>query len=106
MSTPRQKLEPKHQRVSILHDPDVAGHAEWWRHAGATSGSGKHTRQEEPHVIVTVAKALGHDVSSVILSRSSIRLSRCRNREKQATVEQEFIHSQYSSSSLGWKASS
>jgi len=43
------------------------------------------------YVIGTVAKALGHDVSSMTLSRSSIRYSRYRNCEKQTTVEQEFI---------------
>ena len=44
------------------------------------------------YVIGTVAKALGHESSSVTLLRSSITRSRCRNCEKQPTVEQEFIH--------------
>jgi len=44
------------------------------------------------YVTGTVSKVLGHDISSVTLSRSSIGRSRCRNREKQASVEQEFIH--------------
>jgi len=44
------------------------------------------------YVTGTVSKALGHDISSMTLSRSSIGRSRCRNREKQASVEQEFIH--------------
>jgi len=44
------------------------------------------------YVIGTVAKALGHDISSVTLPRNSIRRSRFRNREKPAIVEQEFIH--------------
>lgn len=82
MTTPRQKLEPKRRRVSILHDPDVAGALDRVNipDRGAT------------YVIGTVAKALGHDISSVTLSRSSIRRSRCKNREQQATVDQEFIH--------------
>jgi len=39
------------------------------------------------------SKALGHDVSSMTLFQSSVRRSHCRNRETQATVEQEFIRS-------------
>ena len=83
MSTPRRKLEPKRRRVNILDDPDVAGALDQVNipDRGAT------------HVVGTVAKALGHDVSSMTLSRSSVRRSCYRNREKQATVEQEFIRS-------------
>ena len=45
------------------------------------------------YIIRSVTKALGRDVSSMTLSRNSVRRSRYRNREKQATVEQEFIRS-------------
>ena len=76
-------LEPKRCRVNVLDDPDVAGALDRVNipDRGAT------------YIVGTVAKALGHDVSSMTLSRSSIRRSRYRNREKQATVEQEFIRS-------------
>ena len=76
-------LEPKRRRVNVLDDPDVAGALDRVNipDRGAT------------YIVGTVAKALGHDVSSMTLSRSSIRRSRYRNREKQATVEQEFIRS-------------
>jgi len=79
---PRKKLEPKCQRVSILHNPDGSGALDWVSIPD----------RGDTCVIGTVTRALGHDSSSVTLLRSSITRSRCRNREKQAIVQQEFIH--------------
>ena len=45
------------------------------------------------YIVGTVAKALGHDLSTMTLSRSSMRHAHYRNHEIQATVEQEFIRS-------------
>jgi len=82
-STPVRQLGPKRRRINILGNPDVAGALDRVNipDRGAT------------YVVGTVAKALGHDVSSMTLSRSSIRRSRSRNRQQQAAVEPESIRS-------------
>ena len=46
------------------------------------------------YIVGAVAKALGHDVTTMTLSRSSVRRSRCKIRAEQAAVCEEFIHSE------------
>jgi len=65
------------------HDPDVVG----------TLNRVNLPDRGATYIVGTVAKALGHDVSTMTLSRSSIRRSYYRNCENQATEEQEFIRS-------------
>ena len=83
MSTPSRKHEQNNRRINILDDPEVAG---------ALDRVNKPDRGAT-YVVGTVAKALGHDINCMTLSRSLIRRSRNRNHEKQATVEQEFMRS-------------
>ena len=82
ITTRCRKREPKRRRVNILDDPEVAGALDRVNvtDRGAT------------YVVGAVANALGCNASIMTLSRSSIRRSRCRNRETQATVHEEFIH--------------
>jgi len=84
VSSPETKHQPKQPRVNFLDDPNVTGALDRVNlpDRGAT------------YVVGAVAKALGHDVSTVTLSRSSIRRSSCRNRQKEATLHKEFIYSQ------------
>ena len=80
--SPSLKSQPKRAKVNILTDPDVAGALDRVNvpDRGAT------------YIVGAVAKALGHDVGSMTLSRSSIRRSRYKNREEAATtVDNEFI---------------
>ena len=83
VSSPEMKHQPKQPRVNFLDDPNVTGALDRVNlpDRGAT------------YVVGAVAKALGHDVSTVTLSRSSIRRSSCRNRQE-ATLHKEFM--QYS----------
>jgi hypothetical protein len=79
VSSPHLKSEPKRAKINILADPDVAGALDRVNlpDRGAT------------FVLGAVAKALGQDVAAMTLSRSSIRRSRCKNREETAG-EKEF----------------
>ena len=75
---------PKRSRVNILAHPLVAGALDRVNmpDRGAT------------FVIGAVAKALGHDVNEMTLSRSSVRRLRCKNREQvAATTNDEFFDS-------------
>ena len=86
VSTPRccpeKKSQPKRVKLNILEDPEVAG---------ALDRVNLPDRRAA-FVVGTVAKALGHNISDMTLSRSSIRRSRNKNREMQASVHQEFIN--------------
>lgn len=78
----QQRRQRKQPRMNIVNDLAVAGALDRISlpDRGAT------------YIVAAVAKALGHDVGTMTLSRSSIRRSRISNREKQAAVHHAFIH--------------
>jgi len=85
------KSQPKWPQINILNDPGVAGALDRVNvpDRGAT------------YIVGAVAKALGHDVTTLTLSRSAIRRSCCKICAEQAAVSEEWI----SSVALGQKTS-
>jgi len=67
----------------MLIDADVAGALDHVDTSTLDRGS--------TYIVGAVAKALGHDISTLTLSRSSIKRSRFKNREEAGYVDKELI---------------